>query len=105
MYLADVDATLTIKKKDSSENVHDENESRVADINVEFNIGGASVHLDNLFNGEPELGAMMNKFLNSNWREITAEIRPALADSIERILYGIAHQLNELYGLNNILGA
>lgn len=70
---------------------------------MEFNIGGASVQLDNLFNGEPELGAMMNKFLNNNWREITAEIRPALAESIERILYGIAHQLNELYGLDNIL--
>lgn len=75
----------------------------MADINVEFNIGGASVHLDNLFNGEPELGAMMNKFLNVNWREITAEIRPALAESIERILYGIAHRLNEMYGLNNML--
>lgn len=72
-------------------------------MNVEFNIGDASVKLDNLFNGDPELGSMMNLFLNSNWKEITAEIRPALAESIERILYGIVHQLNEMYKLDEFL--
>lgn len=76
---------------------------RIGDIQVDFNIGGASVQLDNLFGGDPELGAMMNKFLNNNWREITAEIRPALGESIERILYGIANQLNEMYGLDKLL--
>ncbi|XP_031635979.1 protein takeout-like [Contarinia nasturtii] len=101
---SDVDATITIKKKDSSDvdRAH-ENSEKIGDIKVEFNIGSASVKLDNLFNGEPEIGEMMNGFLNNNWREITAEIRPALAESIERILYGIANQLDKKYGLNNIL--
>lgn len=76
---------------------------RVDDVNVEFNIGGASVKLDNLFNGDPELGAMMNKFLNDNWREITSEIRPALGESIEHILYGIANRLHEMYSLDEFL--
>lgn len=78
--------------------------NRLGDIQVEFNIGNASVKLDNLFNGDPELGTMMNSFLNTNWREITAEIRPALGESIERILYGIAAQLNDMYGLDKLLG-
>lgn len=92
-----------MKKKNSSEIKRTpENNEKIGDIHVEFNIGGASVKLDNLFNGDPELGAMMNGFLNNNWREITAEIRPALAESIERILYGIANQLDKMYGLENI---
>lgn len=81
----------------------DEKNKRLGDIHVEFNIGGASVHLDNLFNGDVELGKMMNSFLNYNWREITAEVRPALGESIEHILYGIASQLNEMYSLNDLL--
>lgn len=100
--IADVDATLTMKKRNSSDDEPNEHK-RLGDIHVEFNIGSASVHLDNLFNGDPELGAMMNKFLNQNWREITAEVRPALGESIERILYGIATQLHEMYGLDKLL--
>lgn len=103
-FLADVDATITIKKSDPSANENEtEKNERPGDIHVEFNIGGASVRLDNLFNGDAELGAMMNNFLNYNWREITAEVRPALGESIERILYAIASQLNEMYNLDELL--
>lgn len=89
-------------KKDNPISEYDELNSRTCDIKVEFNIGNASVRLDNLFNGDDELGSMMNQFLNSNWREITAEIRPALAQSIEHILCGIAKKLNEMYDLNDL---
>lgn len=99
---ADVDATIIIKSKGSSERKNGYNKN-IGDIKVEFNIGGAEVHLDNLFNGEPELGGIMNMFLNQNWREITAEVRPALAETIENILFGIAVQLDEAYGLENII--
>lgn len=91
-----------MKRRNAIDNEQSDNK-RLGDIHVEFNIGSASIHLDNLFNGDPELGAMMNKFLNNNWREITAEIRPALGESIEHILYGIATQLNEKYGLEKLL--
>lgn len=91
-----------MRRRNSTDDEQDEIK-KLGDINVEFNIGSASVRLDNLFNGDPELGAMMNKFLNTNWREITAEIRPALGESIERILYGIASQLNEMYGIDKLI--
>lgn len=100
-FSADIDATITMKKRDAL--ATEKGKHRLGDIHVEFNIGDASVKLDNLFNGDPELGELMNKFLNNNWREITAEIRPALGESIEHILYGIATQLNEMYGLENLL--
>lgn len=76
---------------------------KAEDIDVDFNIGGASVHLDNLFGGDKELGSVMNRFLNENWREITAELRPALASSIEHILREIARRLYEIYPIQQIL--
>lgn len=103
LFLADVDATVVMQKTGNALNERDDINSRMCDIKVEFNIGNASVKLDNLFNGDDELGSMMNQFLNSNWREITAEIRPALAQSIEQILCGIAQRLNEMYDLDDIL--
>lgn len=99
---ADVDATLTMTMNNGSEVAHGKG-GKFGNIKVEFNIGNASVHLDNLFGGDHELGSMMNKFLNENWKEITAEIRPALGESIESILYGIANQLNEMYDLEKLL--
>lgn len=75
----------------------------VSDVKVELNIGSASVNLDNLFNGDAELGSMMNRFLNDNWREITAEIRPALAESTQHILRGMANRLTEMYSIDQFL--
>lgn len=92
------------KKDNSTAADHDDGKNnRSCDIKVDFNIGNASVKLANLFDGDDELGSIMNHFLNNNWREITAEIRPALAESIENILCGIATQLNEMYDLDNII--
>lgn len=75
----------------------------VNDVKVELNIGSASVNLDNLFNGDAELGSMMNKFLNDNWREITAEIRPALAESTQHILRSMANRLTGMYSIDQFL--
>lgn len=102
MISADVDASVSMK--------HTKNESKnqprkwaVDDVNVEFNIGSASIKLDNLFNGDLELGTMMNKFLNDNWREITAEIRPAIQQSIGQIILAIASGLHEMYSLDEFI--
>lgn len=76
---------------------------KVHKIFVEFNIGNASVELDNLFNGDEMLGQAMNTFLNENWREVTAELRPALSSTIESILRGIAGRLFDTYPLRFIL--
>lgn len=76
---------------------------KVEDVAVEFNIGDASVHLENLFDGSRDLDAIINQFLNDNWRAITAEIRPALARSIEHILREIAGRIYENYSVNEIL--
>lgn len=76
---------------------------KVYDIFVEFNIGGASVFLSNLFNGDEELGTTMNKFLNDYWKEVTAEMRPSLSKSIENILRAVTGRVFETYPLEQIL--
>lgn len=76
---------------------------KIYDIFVEFNIGGAAVLLSNLFNGDEELGAAMNKFLNENWKEVTAEMRPSLSKSIENILRAVTGRIFEIYPLEQIL--
>lgn len=70
---------------------------------MEFNIGNASIHLDNLFNGDPELGATMNKFLNEHWRLIAGEMRPALEDAISNLLLDVADKLFGRYPLRILL--
>lgn len=101
IFLADVDASVSMKHSVIQRNGTDY--LKVDDIGVDFNIGDASVHLDNLFGGDKELGRVMNGFINENWREITAEIRPALASSIEHILREIALRVYELYPIQQIL--
>lgn len=84
-------------------NINGKDHYKINDIFVEFNIGGASVLLTNLFNGDEELGAVMNNFLNENWKEVTAEMRPSLSKSIENILRAVTGRIFEIYPLEQIL--
>lgn len=85
---ADIDGVLSMKlnrfKRGGQEFF------KVDFLQTQFNIGGAKVRLDNLFNGrDKELAASMNQFINENWRMVAAEVRPTL----ERI---ISEQLSEV---------
>lgn len=75
---------------------------RVGDLFVDFNVGNADVQLDDLFNGDSELGEAMNHFLNENWRSVAAEMRPALEDSIGRILHGMTDRFFEAYTMDQL---
>lgn len=76
---------------------------KVKELFVDFNIGTAEVHLDNLFDGNSELGEAMNSFLNENWKTVAAEIRPAIEDSIGNIVEGITGRLFDEYTLDQLL--
>lgn len=75
---------------------------RVSDLFVDFNVGNADVQLDDLFNGDTELGEAMNHFLNENWRSVAAEMRPALEDAISRILHGMTDRFFEAYTMDQL---
>ncbi|KRT83800.1 hemolymph juvenile hormone-binding protein, partial [Oryctes borbonicus] len=75
----------------------------VKDFYVDFNIGHASVRLENLFNGDKELGEAMNLFLNDNWKSVADEIKPILEDTIASIFKRFANKIFHKYPLNVLL--
>ncbi len=101
MKLGDVDATASIKADRIMKN--NVEHLTVKDLFVDFNIGTADIHLDDLFDGNSELGEAMNNFLNENWKTVAAEIRPAIEDSIGNIVQGITGRLFDEYSLDQLL--
>ncbi|XP_017780986.1 PREDICTED: protein takeout-like [Nicrophorus vespilloides] len=75
----------------------------VKDFYVDFNIGHASIQLDNLFNGDKELGEAMNLFLNDNWRQVSNEIKPVLEDTIASIFKKFSNKIYHKYPLEILL--
>ena len=73
-------------------------------LQTEFNIGGAKVYLDNLFNGRDEtLARSMNEFLNENWRMVAAEVRPNLEKIIGDILQDVADKFFDAFPISKLL--
>ncbi|KAK9686882.1 hemolymph juvenile hormone binding protein (JHBP) [Popillia japonica] len=77
----------------------DETYLNVKDFFIDFNIGHASVRLENLFNGDKELGEAMNLFLNDNWKSVANEIKPVLEDTIANIFKKFANKIFHKYPL------
>ncbi|CAB3360918.1 Hypothetical predicted protein [Cloeon dipterum] len=73
------------------------------DRTVKLEIGGATMHFDNLFNGNKQLGDTTNRFFNENWRDIVREIKPVLEDTIAEVVHGIVRQVFDLYPLEQLL--
>lgn len=70
---SDIDGVLAMKLKRVKKNGNEH--YKVDFMQTEFNIGGAKIQLDNLFNGrDKELAATMNQFINENWRMVAAEM-------------------------------
>ncbi|KAE8747297.1 hypothetical protein FOCC_FOCC005941 [Frankliniella occidentalis] len=75
----------------------------VKEFLVDFQIGHASVHLDNLFDGDKELGEIMNKFLNENWRTVAKEVQPILEDTIGELFKTFANKIYHMYPLDVLI--
>lgn len=71
-------------------------------LNIQFNIGGAQARLDDLFNGDVELGNTINQFINENWRIVTAEIRPTLESTIAKILMEVAEKFFDAFPIKKL---
>lgn len=100
-FAADIDGVFSMKlnriNKDGKEHF------KVDFLQTEFNIGGAKVHLDNLFNGrDEELSKSMNAFLNEHWRMVAAEVRPNLEKVIGDILHDITDKFFDAYPISKL---
>lgn len=62
-------------------------------FNLDFDTSRLHINLENLFNGNKELGDNMNQFLNQNWRDILNELKPAITFAMEGILKNIINRI------------
>lgn len=90
------DYELVPKKKTGKDHVS------LTTSNVKFEIGRAYFDLKNLFNGDRLLGENMNVFLNENWKEVTNELGPSLADAIGEVIRQIIQQIVDVVPYDNI---
>ncbi|CAH1176476.1 unnamed protein product [Phaedon cochleariae] len=54
--------------------------------NVEYSLGKSHYQFDNLFNGNPEIGEQLNKFLNENGSDIGKELGGTVSETIGAIV-------------------
>ncbi|KAK2576588.1 hypothetical protein KPH14_005258 [Odynerus spinipes] len=99
----DIDVIVTIQGERYYERKTEKLHFRVIDFYVDFNVGHASIHLDNLFNGDQTLADAMNLFLNDNWKMVAAEIKPALEETIADLFKTFSNKIYGKYPLDTLL--
>ncbi|XP_076644820.1 protein takeout [Halictus rubicundus] len=82
----DIDAIITLQMQRYRDQETGLIHQRVGDIYVDFEMDHASMHLDNLFDGDVTLSGAMNLFLNENWRTVVAEVKPKLEEKIGELI-------------------
>jgi len=66
---------------------------KIKKFNVEFNPGYVKMNFENLFNGDPQLGEHMNKFINENSDLLFKELKPEYESSFGFVFSKIAHDI------------
>lgn len=97
----DIDGTVSVQLERIMKNGQEHFKTKF--MKIEFNIGGATSHLYNLFNGaDPELGKSVNQFINENWKIVTAEIRPSLEETIAKMIAEISDRFFDAFPINKL---
>ncbi|KYQ52578.1 Protein takeout [Trachymyrmex zeteki] len=99
----DIDVIATVQGERYQSRRTDETHYRVTDFYVDLDVGQANIHLDNLFNGDDTLSNAMNLFLNDNWKIVTAEIKPALENTISEIFKTFSNKFYSKFPLDTLL--
>ncbi|XP_015604816.1 uncharacterized protein LOC107272305 [Cephus cinctus] len=99
----DIDAVVTTQNEHYQDRKTGKTHSRVTDFYVDFDVGHASVQLENLFNGDETLADAMNLFLNDNWKTVAAEIKPALEDTVAELFKNFSNKIYSKYPLETLL--
>ncbi|BES99100.1 JHBP [Nesidiocoris tenuis] len=65
----------------------------VDNLQIDIDCNPLRVQLNNLFNGNKQLGDVMNTFLNENWREIFNELKPAISSAFAEACRQLSNRL------------
>ncbi|XP_067014581.2 protein takeout [Anabrus simplex] len=63
------------------------------EFKFEIKVDHATIMMNNLFNGNKELGDAMNKFMSDNWEAVFAELKPVVDQAISAILKDVAQKV------------
>lgn len=51
------------------------------------------IQLDNLFNGNKQLGDTMNSFMNENWKELYNELKSGILDALAAVIVNLVNNV------------
>lgn len=61
------------------------------------------MNIENLFNGDKELGENMNRVLNENWKDLYNEIRPQFSKAFGGLIRKVFNQVFATYPYKKLL--
>lgn len=70
---------------------------RVTDLSIKVRVGGGSLLLDNLFNGDKTLGDVINDTINQNFNIISKDIIPLIEKALEKHFKKTANKIMNRY--------
>lgn len=98
-----IDVAVTVKGERYIDRRTQKVHFRVNDFFCDFDVGHASINLENLFNGDGTLADAMNLFLNDNWKTVAAEIKPALEDTMSTMFKTFSNKIYSKYPIDALL--
>lgn len=69
----------------------------VKKLTIRVRVGGGSLHLDNLFNGDKALGEVVNQTINQNFDIVSKDIIPIVERALERHFKKTANKIMSHY--------
>ncbi|KAG8238452.1 hypothetical protein J437_LFUL002909 [Ladona fulva] len=97
---SDISATATVKSEKVKRSGLLYYSVRNFDIN--FDVGHASVRMNNLFGGNKVAGDAMNAFLNENWQLLFGEMKPHLEKTVASVFKDISNKIFERFPVNDL---
>lgn len=77
--------------------INGETHAYVKKLTIRVRVGGGSLHLDNLFNGDKALGQVVNQAINQNFNIVAQDIIPIIERALERQFKKMANKIMSRY--------
>lgn len=72
------------------------------DMKFDVDVGHATIHMDNLFNGNKVLGDTMNQFMSDNWQAVYSELKPVINEAVSTLLRDVAKKVFDKFPLEEL---
>ncbi|KAI5714070.1 hypothetical protein M8J76_010533 [Diaphorina citri] len=73
-----------------------------SDMSIKLKVHKGKIHLSNLFNGDKQLGEMINAAINQNFDAFMKELSPIVEKSLDKFLLGAADGIAESFPFDSL---